>query len=68
MIRGRVPGDAARARARGQRCGLVDPVPAAGPPVVLTSCLNRPSSFVLDDKTGAIYVTEAFIGRLVVVE
>ena len=48
--------------------GSLTRFPAAGPPVVLTSCLNRPSSFVRDDKTGAIYVTEAFIGRLVVVE
>ena len=41
---------------------------AAGAPVVVESCLNRPSSFVLDGKTGAVYVTEAFMGRLVVVE
>jgi hypothetical protein len=35
---------------------------------VLSNCLNRPSSMVRSEKTGAIYVTEITGGRLVKVD
>ena len=47
--------------------GSLTRVPASGSPVVLTSCLTRPTSFTRDDKSGTVYVTE-LAGRVVVIE
>jgi len=37
---------------------------AAGPGAVISNCLISPSSMALDKKTGTLYVTEIFTGRL----
>lgn len=34
-------------------------------PVVVADCLSRPTSMTLDEKTGAVYVTELVTGRIV---
>ena len=47
--------------------GSLTRVPASGSPVVLTSCLTRPTSFTRDDKSGTVYATE-LAGRVVVIE
>jgi hypothetical protein len=48
--------------------GSLTRFPTVGAPAVLTSCLNRPTSFVRDEKTGTVYVTEIVNGRVAVVE
>ena len=36
-----------------------------GPPVVIANCLITPTSMALDPKTGSLFVTEIFTGRIV---
>jgi hypothetical protein len=36
-------------------------------PTVIADCLARPSSMTIDEKTGTVYVTEAFAGRIVAI-
>jgi hypothetical protein len=38
----------------------------AGPPTVIASCLTRPTSMALDERTGKLYVTEE-AGRIVAI-
>jgi hypothetical protein len=46
--------------------GLVLRFETAGvPPTVVANCFDRPTSTVLDGKTGALYVLELLTGRLV---
>jgi hypothetical protein len=40
------------------------PAPA-GPPVVIANCLITPTSMALDPKTGSLFVTEIFTGRII---
>jgi hypothetical protein len=40
-------------------------VSPAGSGVVISNCLISPSSMVMDQKTGTLYVTEIFTGRLI---
>jgi hypothetical protein len=39
-----------------------------GPPVVLAHCLITPTSMVLDQKSGDLYITEIFTGRVVKID
>src|SRR5438309_9572932 len=36
-----------------------------GPPVVIADCLITPTSMALDPKTGSLFVTEIFTGRII---
>jgi hypothetical protein len=36
-----------------------------GPPVVIANCLITPTSMALDPKTGSLFVTEIFTGRII---
>ena len=40
----------------------------AGPGVPISTCLIGPSSMVLDEKTGILYVTEIFTGRIIQIQ
>lgn len=35
------------------------------PPTVIANCLNSPTSMVIDEKTGTLYIAELFTGRIV---
>ena len=37
-------------------------------PVVIANCLNSPTSMARDERTGALYITEIFTGRIVKVD
>jgi hypothetical protein len=37
----------------------------AGPPVVIANCLVTPTSMAIDTKTGTLFVTEIFTGRII---
>ena len=40
---------------------------SGGPPIVITNCLNRPTSMTRDEKSGALFITEIVNGRVVVI-
>jgi hypothetical protein len=47
--------------------GLLRRFTMDGPPTLVTSGLNRPTSMILDKKTGTLYVTEIVGGRVVAI-
>ena len=40
---------------------------SGGPPILITNCLNRPTSMTRDERSGALFITEILNGRVVVI-